>query len=652
MEVAYLKGTIGEAMTEGCAATAIAAPTDPVEYLGLWLLKYVENRSIVIEVAAEKEIVLKHIAEEEAEDLEIKKAEKLALDQRERSISHLKQFTSDPYILFCEAVQAVVKQTGAGACYIACLEEPVVPEPEVGDLSDEEEVPEDEGEGEGAEPGGDGEGEDGEEGKEPAPVVFDYRTKILNYVAASKEQEFMLAKQLLRLPKVYGEDEEPDEEEEEEEGAPPPTVNQGVTFELVDQGLNALDVPNVFYKEGVHFFEDFPRLGGYFAHGVKLNSKELRQLVCCDTLLPAGSGKPLSPLDKDYVAIVARTMSDALDHAEASRIKIVETGVAKSAPQELELELNPPPPEPVEPVEGEEGAEGEGMVAEPDAEAAPAEGEEGEKLKDPEEEEDDDDDLEEEEEEEEPEPEPEEDEDEEDEDDDEDKEPPPPPTVEECQAKVDKAKKVLKKASKAVRKLTKKLKLQVEVTEKETSQRELVVAKVLSVKEPAIDELRLMFRTPHATYRALKCLLYILGKEPSSFDNWTKCREYLNTELFDNLQEFDATLDRNMVHWKGVRACMKDLKADVLQSEAVVGDLLRIFILYTKKVAKACAAQRETEAALKLAEEKKLVEIAAVEVVQKGLDEALEREAAENPPPEEEEEGEGEEGEGGGEDED
>jgi hypothetical protein len=38
-EVAYLKETVGEALARGCAATIGAQPNDPVEYLGLWLLK-------------------------------------------------------------------------------------------------------------------------------------------------------------------------------------------------------------------------------------------------------------------------------------------------------------------------------------------------------------------------------------------------------------------------------------------------------------------------------------------------------------------------------------------------------------------------------------------------------------------------------------
>ena len=36
------------------------------------------------------------------------------------------------------------------------------------------------------------------------PKVFDYRRKILNYVAGSAGQESLVGKSLLRLPKVHG----------------------------------------------------------------------------------------------------------------------------------------------------------------------------------------------------------------------------------------------------------------------------------------------------------------------------------------------------------------------------------------------------------------------------------------------------------------
>jgi hypothetical protein len=41
MEVQYLNATVADALTAGCAATAVAAPADPVEHLGNWLLKCV-----------------------------------------------------------------------------------------------------------------------------------------------------------------------------------------------------------------------------------------------------------------------------------------------------------------------------------------------------------------------------------------------------------------------------------------------------------------------------------------------------------------------------------------------------------------------------------------------------------------------------------
>lgn len=35
----YLQGTVGEALARGCAAVAAAQPSDPVDYLGHWLLR-------------------------------------------------------------------------------------------------------------------------------------------------------------------------------------------------------------------------------------------------------------------------------------------------------------------------------------------------------------------------------------------------------------------------------------------------------------------------------------------------------------------------------------------------------------------------------------------------------------------------------------
>lgn len=37
----YVKRMVGDTLAKGCAATMAANPTDPVEYLGQWLLQYV-----------------------------------------------------------------------------------------------------------------------------------------------------------------------------------------------------------------------------------------------------------------------------------------------------------------------------------------------------------------------------------------------------------------------------------------------------------------------------------------------------------------------------------------------------------------------------------------------------------------------------------
>ena len=50
MDNDYLKKNVNSALTEALASMAIASPEDGVDYLGRYLLQYVERKALVVKV--------------------------------------------------------------------------------------------------------------------------------------------------------------------------------------------------------------------------------------------------------------------------------------------------------------------------------------------------------------------------------------------------------------------------------------------------------------------------------------------------------------------------------------------------------------------------------------------------------------------------
>jgi hypothetical protein len=53
MDTDYLKSSVGDALTQGLAAVAVKQPNDPVEFLGNFLVAYVDTKQKEMEVLVE-----------------------------------------------------------------------------------------------------------------------------------------------------------------------------------------------------------------------------------------------------------------------------------------------------------------------------------------------------------------------------------------------------------------------------------------------------------------------------------------------------------------------------------------------------------------------------------------------------------------------
>ncbi|KAK9810063.1 hypothetical protein WJX72_004180 [[Myrmecia] bisecta] len=335
----YLKRTVGDSLSRGCAAVVAANPADPVEYLGLWLLRCVKNAEV--EDKRRKQLAADAAAEKALQErLAAAEAKRQAwAAEKQAALDSLASASTDLWDTWHQACAVCTKYTGASAAYVASVEEAPLPLPEA--------TPEDAdflshpsvagapgGEAAGGSPPADE--DDSAADADPAAASkpkFDYSSKFLQYVVGSQGQGWV-GSSSLRRPAA------PTEEEEEAGKAKAATP---LTFRLLDEGLPSLYIPNVAYERNITFFNRFPRVGAYLAAALPANGAEpVRAVLGLDSLLPPGSGQPLSEEDRDYIAQTAGILGRAMSVAEERRRGALAGGTALAQLEALEVQLQAP----------------------------------------------------------------------------------------------------------------------------------------------------------------------------------------------------------------------------------------------------------------------------------------------------------------------
>ena len=188
---------------------------------------------------------------------------------------------------FAQAVDVCVALTGASAAYVAAVEDSAplglkaavvtCKEPSGGTRDEEEEAEVDEP----------GEGAGGDAGEAMAKGVSG---RMLQYIVASAGQEWLVRDGVELRPR-------PAPDGVTDEDAPQPQLPlEPPCLRMLASDAAAISIDNVAYDSSVTFFRRMPRVGAL--HAVAVRAGATHALLCCDTLLPGGSGAPLSSSDR------------------------------------------------------------------------------------------------------------------------------------------------------------------------------------------------------------------------------------------------------------------------------------------------------------------------------------------------------------------
>lgn len=141
---------------------------------------------------------------------------------------------------------------------------------------------------------------------------WDYTRHHLEFVTACPDHQIPL---ILDNPLL----ERPARTDEEEEDSPvelPP-----VTMKILDENIPTMHVPCTLDEPRVKYLNDFPAIGAYFAAATKQSSGCFSSILAADTLVPHGSGQPISAEDRDLIWELARAVSARLERYPSGRIR-------------------------------------------------------------------------------------------------------------------------------------------------------------------------------------------------------------------------------------------------------------------------------------------------------------------------------------------
>jgi hypothetical protein len=97
MDAAYLRSTVNEALVEGLSAMAVALPEDKVEFIGRYLLNYVQRKSAQEKASAELgEAESKYAAEESVNDIKRGAEATKAIEEKPNSLIFGKSKSGGP----------------------------------------------------------------------------------------------------------------------------------------------------------------------------------------------------------------------------------------------------------------------------------------------------------------------------------------------------------------------------------------------------------------------------------------------------------------------------------------------------------------------------------------------------------------------------